>query len=866
MRPAAPQAPRIAVMDPLADMRMRNLSKPDGLGANSDWPSKEQIMASGNTGMPLRPGLSQRDSEVSSDGAEDYSDGANFNWSDDEAVEESAKFEEEIAQQRKVKIGRISLWAIIRFLGVTFLGNLIISSLLIVPVLVIQFVYRPAGGVSTQETAHKDYVADNIQAWFIWAAFNLHVMWWLHFSVGLIPRVGILLVQIVWGTANQRVKTYAEVYNAIKAYISPITYAAMSWASWATLFNPIFGLYNQTDPSHSRGAYLYRIYQVVEFFFFVILTICVEKIIIKCIAMSFHKSAYAERIETVTNALRTFDRLKDYRPKWKDRNHSRSGRATPLAFSANGPGSGVHSPIAPPSASLGKRTHAKKRPAMPHSSVDLDAAAAITASMSNGSGQTSGGTSPTVTARGGKGAAKIARMPVQAIRSGASTVRTGAGKASRIARVALTDPFSLLSSKTTGVGADVNSPQAAKRLAKTIFRSFRGHHRRSYLIPSDFEPAFATVQEARAAFAVFDRDGNGDISQSEIKNTVLATYKERRFLSKSMQDVNHAVGQLERIFYFVVFVILMFEAFAIFDVDISKTLTTFYTLGIAFAFIFKESAQNVFDSIIFLFVTHPFDTGDRIAITKESTTVVMAVKRMSLLSSEFTLADNTDMYVANSVLASIMITNYRRSGYQWESVAIQVAFDTPLQKLDAVEADMIHWLSTEPERMFEPTTAIVPQKINYMRSIECTVGMTHRRTWQDWGMRWYCRNAFVAALCYYMKKHGIRYAQPNQPIIYWCDDAAQLPPSYDNSSSTPAQADGEGGYHAMYDDSFDQSPPPSPGTGAHGAAAATSGVPPAKVKSFMGFALPADELDGTGLRKRRAKSKSKGVAIQGGDG
>ncbi len=240
----------------------------------------------------------------------------------------------------------------------------------------------------------------------------------------------------------------------------------------------------------------------------------------------------------------------------------------------------------------GKKTHANKRSTQPipsHIALDRDNQIAAGAAPGSRAPSTAG---DTFTGVGGRFKSRVAGMPRRAFRNGASTFRTTASRASKIARVALTDPFSLLSSKAVGVGADVNSPQAAKRLAKTIFRSFRGSHRRTYLIPSDFEPAYATVEEARTAFAVFDRDGNGDISQSEIKNTVMQTYKERRALSRSMQDVNHAVGQLESIFYIVVFIIVMFEAFAIFNVNVGKTLTTFYTLGIAFAFIFKESAQN----------------------------------------------------------------------------------------------------------------------------------------------------------------------------------------------------------------------------------------------------------------------------------
>ncbi len=316
------QPPRIAVTDPLADMRIRNLDRPEGLGANSDWPDRERERERNASGPqhattypplshsgppsgartprfqgvpynpsptelpsivqqlhqqqqrespspnPQRPGFSRRESEASSDGADhDGMDDDDFNWSDDEAVEEAAKFEEDIAQQRKAKLGRLSLYAILRFLAVTFLGNLIISCLLIIPVIVIQFVYRPQQAVSEDDATHRDFVADNIQAWFIWAAFNLHIMWWLHFLVSLVPRVGVSLVALIWGTANQQVKSAAEFYSAIKMYISPVAYVAMLWGSWAIIFNSIYGLYSHTNPAtESRATYLYRIYQVVQFF------------------------------------------------------------------------------------------------------------------------------------------------------------------------------------------------------------------------------------------------------------------------------------------------------------------------------------------------------------------------------------------------------------------------------------------------------------------------------------------------------------------------------------------------------------------------------------------------------------------------
>lgn len=323
--------------------------------------------------------------------------------------------------------------------------------------------------------------------------------------------------------------------------------------------------------------------------------------LIKTIAMSFHASAYADRINEVTRNLAVFDRLKDHRPK---SNHgsrafgfsstfgmmgARSGRATPtmndFGAMADDEGGTTGGKTTPKQSEATSKKHSKKRPTDQHSyppsgtaSPDHPQGAGASVPRTPGSqslaGKVKGGISSTV-------------------KSNASRAKTTASQASKIARVAMNDPFGLLQREESGVAVDINSPSAAKKLAKSIFISFRGHHKRSYLIPTDFEPAYPTANEAKAAFSVFDRDGNGDISMTEIKNTVLSTYKERRFLSRSMQDVNHAVGQLDLIFLMLAMIIVLFEAFAIFNIDISKTLTTFYSLAIAFAFIFKGESRDL---------------------------------------------------------------------------------------------------------------------------------------------------------------------------------------------------------------------------------------------------------------------------------
>lgn len=96
---------------------------------------------------------------------------------------------------------------------------------------------------------------------------------------------------------------------------------------------------------------------------------------------------------------------------------------------------------------------------------------------------------------------------------------------------------------------------------------------------------------------------SSDITRVEIKRTIVQTYRERRFLSRSMRDVGQALRSLDHVLLFAAFIILFFISLSVFGVEIGKSLSSVYTLGIAASFIFKNTAKNIFDAIMFLFVT-----------------------------------------------------------------------------------------------------------------------------------------------------------------------------------------------------------------------------------------------------------------------
>jgi hypothetical protein len=61
----------------------------------------------------------------------------------------------------------------------------------------------------------------------------------------------------------------------------------------------------------------------------------------------------------------------------------------------------------------------------------------------------------------------------------------------------------------------------------------------------------------------------------------------------------------------------------------------------------------------------------------------------------------------------------------FENLTMQVAWRTPLEKLDALEKCVNEWLQTEENRWFEPSTSLTFQTIDYQRHLEITMAFGH---------------------------------------------------------------------------------------------------------------------------------------------
>lgn len=91
-------------------------------------------------------------------------------------------------------------------------------------------------------------------------------------------------------------------------------------------------------------------------------------------------------------------------------------------------------------------------------------------------------------------------------------------------------------------------------------------------------------------------------------------FRERRALALTLNDTKTAVNKLHRMVNILVSVIILVIWLLILGIATSKFLLFVTSQLVLVAFVFGNTCKTVFEAIIFLFVMHPFDVGDRCEI------------------------------------------------------------------------------------------------------------------------------------------------------------------------------------------------------------------------------------------------------------
>ncbi|XVF88866.1 hypothetical protein PTKIN_Ptkin19aG0085000 [Pterospermum kingtungense] len=167
----------------------------------------------------------------------------------------------------------------------------------------------------------------------------------------------------------------------------------------------------------------------------------------------------------------------------------------------------------------------------------------------------------------------------------------------------------------------------------------------------------------------------GKIKRSTLNNWLVNVCLERKSLAHSLNDTKTASEGLNKLISVVLLVVIIIVWLLMMGFLTTQILVFISSQLLLAAFMFGNTAKTIFEAIIFVFVMHPFDVGDRCVIDG----IQMVGEEMNILTTVFLRYDNEKIFYPNSVLAMKPISNFYRSPEMSDSVDFTVDVSTYLE-------------------------------------------------------------------------------------------------------------------------------------------------------------------------------------------
>ncbi|KAJ9553956.1 hypothetical protein OSB04_018001 [Centaurea solstitialis] len=297
----------------------------------------------------------------------------------------------------------------------------------------------------------------------------------------------------------------------------------------------------------------------------------------------------------------------------------------------------------------------------------------------------------------------------------------------------------------------ITSETQAKIAAKRIFSNV-AEPGSKFIYLEDLR-RFLPDDEALRTIRLFDEGSETrGVSKRILKNWVVNVFRERRALALSLNDTKTAVDKLHQMLNVVVAIVIIVIWLLILRVATTHFFIFLSSQLVLVAFVFGNTCKTTFEAIIFLFVVHPFDVGDRCEIDG----VQMIVEEMNILTTIFLRYDNQKIAYPNSVLASMPIANYHRSPDMGDAIDFCIHVSTPPEKIANMKQRITSYVENKSDH-WQPGPMIVMRDVDDLNRLKISIWLSHRMNFQDMGERWTRRALLLEELIKIFKDLDIEY-------------------------------------------------------------------------------------------------------------
>ncbi|KAF2592925.1 hypothetical protein F2Q70_00042908 [Brassica cretica] len=238
----------------------------------------------------------------------------------------------------------------------------------------------------------------------------------------------------------------------------------------------------------------------------------------------------------------------------------------------------------------------------------------------------------------------------------------------------------------------------------------------------------------------------------EIDGVQVNAFRERRALALTLNDTKTAVNRLHRIINILISIVIIIIWLLILGIATTKFLLVISSQLLLVVFVFGNSCKNLFEAVIFVFVNHPFDVGDRCEIDG----VQMVVEEMNILTTVFLRFDNQKIVYPNSLLGNKPIANYYRSPDMQEIVDFFVHIATPTEKITALKQRILSYVDNKKD-LWYPSPRIAFREMCGLNSMKITIWATHKMNHHNMGERFVRRGQLLEEIGKSCRETDIEY-------------------------------------------------------------------------------------------------------------
>lgn len=339
----------------------------------------------------------------------------------------------------------------------------------------------------------------------------------------------------------------------------------------------------------------------------------------------------------------------------------------------------------------------------------------------------------------------------------------------------------------------LRNTSSAHTLARLIYRSVVQPGRDSVYL-EDLQAAFGNDEGSDVAFSMFDKDMNGDICMDEFEAVCNEIHLEKKAIAASLKDLDSVIKKLDKVFLSIIVILSIIVFVAILSDSTAAGLASAGTSVLGLAWMLQATAQEFLQSIIFVFIKHPFDVGDRVTIYGSTGATLTGddyyVTEISLLYTEFKKMQGHIVQAPNSLLNTLFILNQRRSNGLADPIPLVMRFGTPAALIEELKARMLNFCK-ENKRDYQPNIITEMTTLDQVRSCTINIVFFHKSNFQNELLRLNRHNKFVTELMHQMVQIGIEGPLRVDPggsrdyPMYW--QSMPPPPAYGGKEQHPEE-------------------------------------------------------------------------------